>query len=276
LKKQLSDWLDAARDEVQGLVREKNVTGIIAPHAGYYYSGATAAYAYAGIKPSNFKRVFILGPSHAWHLTTCALPEATEYETPFGNLKVDEQVVKDLRDTGLFLKFEMSRDEREHSLEMHMPYIAHVMAGQDFTIVPILVGSTDAKAEKKFGELLASYVNDTSNLFVVSSDFCHWGERFGYQPHDNGEVIHKTISDLDHEGMELIEKLQTENFQEYLQRTQNTICGRHPIAVFMNALNTSTRTQELKFIRYAQSSQVTKVNDSSVSYASAIVTQVST
>ena len=68
-------------------------------------------------------------------------------------------------------------DEEEHSLEMHLPYIAKVMESKkgNFTIVPIFVGSIKSHQEQEYGQLLSPYLADPENLFVISSDFCHWG-----------------------------------------------------------------------------------------------------
>lgn len=69
-------------------------------------------------------------------------------------------------------------DEEEHSIEMHLPYIAKVMESRQghFTIVPVLVGGTDHKKEAEYGRIFSPYLADPENLFVISSDFCHWGE----------------------------------------------------------------------------------------------------
>ena len=102
--------------------------------------------------------------------------------------------------TGEFNVMGISIDEAEHSIEMHLPYIAKVMAEfkDYFTIVPILVGSTNAKEEALYGSILAPYLADPQNLFIVSSDFCHWGQRFRYTFYDKswGE-IHQSIQTLD-------------------------------------------------------------------------------
>lgn len=69
----------------------------------------------------------------------------------------------------------MDVDEAEHSLEMHAPYIKKVMGDKPFQLVPIMVGSVSFESAKLYGQILAPYVADPSNLFVISSDFCHWG-----------------------------------------------------------------------------------------------------
>ena len=70
-------------------------------------------------------------------------------------------------------------DEEEHSIEMHLPYVAKVMESRrgHYTIVPILVGALSEEKEILYGKLLSKYLADPDNLFVISSDFCHWGEQ---------------------------------------------------------------------------------------------------
>ena len=69
-------------------------------------------------------------------------------------------------------------DEEEHSIEMHLPYVAKVMETRrgQYTVVPILVGALSEEKEIFYGKLLSKYLADPDNLFVISSDFCHWGE----------------------------------------------------------------------------------------------------
>ncbi|KAJ8661085.1 AmmeMemoRadiSam system protein B [Lichtheimia ornata] len=263
---------------------------IIAPHAGYSYSGPTAAYAYKCVDVTNIKRVFILGPSHHVYLESCALSQCDSYETPLGDLVLDKEVIQELAGTGHFSQMSKSVDEDEHSIEMHLPYTAKIFEGKldQIKIVPIMVGSINERKERLYGELLAKYLVDPQTLFIVSSDFCHWGLRFSYteyRPEPRAPLtslrslrnastasdmpIYKSISDLDHEGMEKIETLDHAAFCQYLRDTNNTICGRHPIGVLMSALETIDKERRIRFIKYAQSNECQDVRDSSVSYASA-------
>lgn len=81
-------------------------------------------------------------------------------------------------------------DEAEHSLEMHIPYIKLVFGDHPFKLVPIMVGNLSQKSEQEFGEKLAPYLDNDDNLFVISSDFCHWGSNFDYYHYqkEHGEV----------------------------------------------------------------------------------------
>jgi AmmeMemoRadiSam system protein B len=226
----------------------------------------------------------------------------------------------------------MSRsvDEDEHSIELHLPYIHRLLQLQYPNkptfhyppLVPILVGSTSETTESAFGALLAPYLEDPTNAFVISSDFCHWGLRFRYtyyvpqapkpgprlplsagslpQPGDEissveekmelasaGQslqrrdrissrepAIHESISAFDIATMAAITTGVAANFLEMIQRTGNTVCGRHPIGVMMAAIEEITSQEEGKkgrfhFVRYERSSDAIDVDDSSVSYVSA-------
>jgi AmmeMemoRadiSam system protein B len=131
---------------------------------------------------------------------------------------------------------------------------------------------SDNKA-KTYGKLLKPYLEDEETFIVVSSDFCHWGKRFSYTFYDKqlGE-IHQSIEALDRMGMDMIESLDPSKFTEYLKKYKNTICGRFPILVLLYAVEASDKNYSIKFIAYAQSSACKNMSDSSVSYASAILT----
>lgn len=222
-----------------------------------------------------------------------------QYETPFGDLTVDEATIQELRDTGKFKDIPTASDVSEHSLEMHLPYIykritqAFSSESEYPTIVPILIGDNNGPEEKQFGELLVPYLKDPDNVFVISSDFCHWGSRFSYTAYaPQGDVqqiqslgrrtatptnppIHESIKQIDHLAMDAVESGNHNAFVDNLRHTKNTVCGRHPIGVMMAALEVLAREgaadgkYRFKFVQYQRSGLVEDVSDSSVSYASA-------
>ncbi|KAF8332335.1 MEMO1 family [Cantharellus anzutake] len=312
LNDELKGWLSAVTPEAGETNASfeppiKGCKAIIAPHAGYAYSGPTAAWAYKSIHTTNIKRVFILGPSHHVYLAECALSQCQTYQTPIGDLPIDLETTKQLEATGKFSPMSESTDEDEHSIEMHLPYVRKIFEGKDIKIVPILVGAINIKQEKSYGEILAPYLDAPDTFFVISSDFCHWGTRFSYtfyyptplpcskhvklsqSEKPTSHSIHASIRALDHEGMNALkldrsadtEQKSAEDahdaFAQYLARTKNTICGRHPIGVLMGALaalekgKAEKRVATLGWVRYAQSSACETIRDSSVSYASAYV-----
>ncbi|KAH7931020.1 UPF0103-domain-containing protein [Leucogyrophana mollusca] len=306
LNSELTHWLAAVKPTAEDdfVPPISGCKAIIAPHAGYSYSGPAAAWAYKSIDTTGIKRVFILGPSHHVYLDGCALSTCNSYRTPIENLPLDVEVIEELRSTGKFDEMDIQTDEDEHSIEMHLPYVRKIFEGADITIVPILVGAISQEKEIEYGRLLAPYLAQQDTIFVISSDFCHWGTRFSYTyyypeplPSDiagirltssspslsnlSNRPIHASISDLDHEAMQLLTippssaSKAHDDFAAYLKRTKNTICGRHPIGVLLGTLATLEQNEAchpmIKWVRYEQSSQCFNIRDSSVSYASAFV-----
>jgi len=271
-EKVLSDQLDKFLDKAK--TTNLMARAVISPHAGYSYSGPTAAFAYKNLDKTKIKRVFIFGPSHHFYLTKCALSLMDEYETPLGNITLDRAVINELHSTGSFDWMERSVDEDEHSIEMQLPYIVKMMKGANYGLVPVLVGNVSKESEALYGKIFAKYLEDPSNFFVISSDFCHWGKRFSYTFYSPSEgPIYKSIEALDRKGMDAIESQDLEKWYSYLKEFKNTICGRHPIGVLLQAIKHSDDKHNIKFVSYAQSSQCMSNTDSSVSYAVAVTTK---
>ena len=145
--------------------------------------------------------------------------------------------------------------------------------GKDLKLVPLMVGHLSAAQCQQYGTLFAPYLQDPHTLFVISSDFCHYGTRFGFtlEP-KKGQLLWEAIKELDEIGMAIIEKQQTlRAWLTYLDETENTVCGRMPIAVLLATFEASKdKAWDVRFVRYDQSSKCMQKRDSSVSYASAI------
>ena len=140
-----------------------------------------------------------------------------------------------------------------------------------------MVGELSDENYHKYAENLLPYFLDDRTLFVVSSDFCHWGDNFEYQPILNGfkeNEIYKSIEKLDRQGMELIEAQDYDGFKAYLKETENTICGRNPIQLLLAIIQLASKSHTIgtKFVKYDQSNAVKNKSDMSVSYASALIT----
>jgi MEMO1 family protein len=257
------------------------------------YSGAVAAAVYARLDVQRIHRIFLIGPSHHAYIDGCGLPaeDVSAYRTPLGDLSLDYKTLAELRSCKdvSFETISMSVDEAEHSLEMQLPFLAQLLLHsprrddqRPATIVPILVGQVSPRLEAQYGRLLAPYLEDEGNLFVISSDFCHWGAQFGYTRtgsqslaetyRDGPHPDNAKIEGLDREGMMLIARQDASGFREYLARDGNTICGRHPILLLLEALTASKGQMKVDFIKYAQSSAMPGMpppSTASVSYACA-------
>lgn len=266
-------------------------------HAAYSYSGPAAAWAYKALDLSKAKRVFVLGPSHTYSLYGCAVTSYENYGTPFGDLRVDREIIDHLQEELDLPEIPRSNDNKEHSLEMHLPYL-WLCLEQTFgessdaypPVVPIIVGNGNKQAERDVGKWLARYLADPENAFIISSDFCHWGDHFDYKPYydtankklisllrkskpAHDKPIHETIKMLDEQAIEAIKTGEYANFYDNLKATENTVCGRHPIGVTMAGLEEVSKetgkTSRFKFVKYDRSNLVEDEHDFSVSYVSA-------
>jgi AmmeMemoRadiSam system protein B/AmmeMemoRadiSam system protein A len=236
-----------------------DVIALILPHAGPQWSGQTAAF---GLKTTNkkYKRIVVIGPSHrAYMEQMLSVPRATHYETPLGLIPLDTEFIDKL------LKFPMIQNlphahQAENSIEMELPLLQYCQ--KDFKLVPIVTGTCSLRTIREAGRILKSLI-DNETLVVASSDFVHYGRRFGYLPFT--EKVPEQIKKVDMGAYEYIEKLDEEGFLRYKQRTRATICGCIPVAILLSMLDKGTQAGLAK---YATSGELTGDFSSSVSYLS--------
>ena len=212
----------------------KEVSGrlvaLIAPHAGYTFSGLPAAAGFKLLRGTTYTRVILLGVPHTVRLRGCSLPNYTHYRTPLGDVPLDLETCNTLLGSPPFRQ--ITRAHRmEHSIEVELPFLQRTLS--DFRIVPILVGEMTDADRTKAAEALRGLLDD-STLIVVSSDFTHYGARFGYQPFRTR--IKDNLDKLDHGAVEHILKLDPTGFTDYVDRTGATICGRKGIALLLEVL----------------------------------------
>ena len=149
---------------------DDSAKAIIAPHAGYQYSGLTAAYAYRLLegRRDRIRRVVLLGPAHRVYLEGMALPSVDAFATPLGDVPVDADAVR----TALDMPGTQVSDQAhafEHSLEVHLPFLQATL--DDFRLVPIVVGVCPAGQVEA---VLEALWGDDETLIVVSSDLSHF------------------------------------------------------------------------------------------------------
>lgn len=180
---------------------------IIAPHAGYIYSGAIAASAYARLAPARntIRRVVLLGPSHRVGFLGIATSSADFFHTPLGDIPLDKTLQQQLLALPQVTRFDQAH-QAEHSLEVHLPFLQEVL--DDFTLLPLVVG--DASAEDVAAVLDAVWGGDET-LIVVSSDLSHY--------HD-----YATAQGMDRATSHAIEQLQPNAI------AQQDACGRIPLS----------------------------------------------
>jgi len=203
LRQMLADFL--AKAEAQGEATPPKA--IIAPHAGYVYSGPVAASVYARLAPHRelIKRVVLLGPAHRVPVRGLALPAAERFATPLGEIPVDAEGVQAIRDLPQVYVDEGAH-AGEHSLEVHLPFLQMVLA--DFSLVPLVVGEA---APAQVAQVLERLWGGPETLIVISSDLSHY--------HD-----YRTARAMDEDTSRAIEALRYEDIH------YDQACGRVPVS----------------------------------------------
>lgn len=199
---------------------------LIAPHAGYVYSGPIAATVYAPLVRVRdiLKRVILMGPSHRVSFTGVALSSASFFVTPLGKIAVDpsaREILSGLPQVGILDQ----AHAQEHSLEVHLPFLQEVL--DEFTLVPIVVGEASPEA---VAEVIERLWGGPETLIVISSDLSHY--------HD-----YETARRLDAATSRAIEELRPEAIQH------GDACGRNPINGLLTVARRrgmSSRTRDLR------------------------------
>lgn len=237
--------------------------GIISPHAGMQYSGQAAAYGFKALRGSGIKRVILLGPSHYTYMHGIAASGVDGYETPLGTVPVDRSICDALRRHSLFHGPQQA-ELPEHSLEMQLPFLQAVLT--DFTLVPLVVGELSGNEYEEAAQALRPYLDQTT-VVVASSDFTHYGGRFGYVPFR--DKVKQNLERLDGGAIKKIIARDFDGFMKYLDETGATICGARPIGILLKLLPGSASGT---LLNYYTSGDLLQDFTDSVSYASIIFT----
>ncbi|MFA7084328.1 MAG: AmmeMemoRadiSam system protein B [Arcobacteraceae bacterium] len=174
-------------------IQTKEVKAIIAPHAGYVYSGFTANEAYKSVNRKDIKRIFVIGPSHRVYLEGASIALFEEFETPLGNLKIDVEYSKMLENEFEELSFN-PQAHSEHSTETQMPFIKHYFPNVE--VVEIVYGKIDFL---KLSQIISKIMLKSENFVVISTDLSHF-----YSQEDANyldAIFLKGVQDLDTEKL---------------------------------------------------------------------------
>ena len=182
LRKTVDDYLNQANPPALS-----NVRAVIAPHAGYVYSGPVAAFAYKALRSRTKppKRVYVMGPSHRVWFAGVALADYAAFDTPLGAQPLDSERIHALIDSGAPFAVHNAAHAQEHSLEVQIPFLR--VTFPDTPVVPMLFGDVDPLVVgRKLDEFL-----EPDDVIVVSSDLSHY--------HDN-----RTAHALDHQFLDAV------------------------------------------------------------------------
>jgi len=217
----LSKEIDGYLSKVE--YKNLDVKAVIVPHAGYMFSGQTAAYSFKQIN-KNTKEVFILGTAHRYALRGSCAIDFDYYNSPLGKVKVSDKIKNILTEKNIF---NISKaDNNEHSIEIEIPFLQRVL--DDFEIIPIIVGETDYI---EFANILEKYFTDFSTI-VGSVDLSHFHpyndakKLDGYSINSilnlDANAIKKAEIDSPHAVMSLIELAKRKNWKTKLLDYKNS------------------------------------------------------
>ena len=225
---------------------------MVSPHAGYEYSGKTAAHAINSLRPA--KSFVILGPNHNVTGSEFSVMESGEWETPIGRIEIDHELAKELKECETLREDELAHTH-EHSIEVQLPFLQHRF--KDFRFVPISIANMDysndfLKRCETLGKHIAKTIKGKEVNVIASSDFSH------YLP---AEVA----KGKDEKAIGNIQKLDPQGFFRTLAEIDASVCGYGPIAVLMYVAK-SLGLKTAKIINHTNSGDSTGDFSSVVSY----------
>lgn len=230
---------------------KKRVVGIIAPHAGYVYSGNVAGAVYGAIEIP--QTVIILGPNHHGYGSAAALYPAGEWLTPLGVVPINHKLSTLVKDNVPFVEDDTTAHQFEHSMEVQVPFLQYLQHG--LSIVPICLGFSDFERCSLLGEGIARAVKAYGEnvLIVASSDMTHYESADAARKKDNLAIAE--VLSLNPEGL-----------LNVCRKDHITMCGVIPSTVMLVAA-LELGAKKTALARYSTSGDVTGDNSQVVAYA---------
>jgi len=221
-KKGLARAVDGYLANVDRPLVAGELLGLISPHAGYTYSGQTAAYAYHQLQGRQVDTAVLVGPSHRSWVGDYAASTEDAYETPLGLVPLDHAFIDDLAGRVVLGRFQ---GDREHSLELQLPFLQRQLG--EFRLVPILMRADDPAAARSLALALAGIIRELAAegkrvLLVASSDLHHI--------EDYDQVVRR-----DQEVVDAIAAYDLERLSSLFMTPDCSVCGRISILTVMHA-----------------------------------------
>ncbi|MBU4252772.1 MAG: AmmeMemoRadiSam system protein B [Candidatus Omnitrophica bacterium] len=241
-KEELSILIDSFLEKVPPQPVSGEIFMLINPHAGYGYSGQSAAFGYKLIKNKSYKTVIIIGTSHHQAFNGAALYGQGSFVTSLGTINVDEEFVKSIlgKDPEVFQAD--SAFSNEHSIEVQLPFLQKVLT--DFTIVPVVIGDCSLESCKKIALLFKEAIGQRQDiLVVVSTDLYH-----GYDFQEADIVDEFTL--------DLIKKMDYQGLYYALRDGKAQACGGFAAVVALNIAK-ELGMQRLEVLNHTNSARVT-------------------
>jgi len=236
----------------------------VVPHAGLMYSGTVAAAVYRHLAQQQPRCVIVAGFAHRGAPPGIWIPEVEGFETPLGEVAVEQALVEKLASAEAFRRMSESR-LCDHSVELQLPLLQKAVP--QATVLPLYVGQLDASARERAADALAECMaRDT--VLLASSDLTHFGSGFHFQPFPVNRATSDNLRHLDYQVMEAAGSLRHELFLETLRETSATVCGYDPIALALATLRRLESAGEIfqEVLDYQTSGEITGDFHQSVSY----------
>lgn len=259
LRKTIESFLDeAVMPEFEG-----QPVGLIVPHAGYIYSGLTAAHAFKTLQGRKFTRVIVLSPSHQPYRQPLLTSAHDAYATPLGLVPVDREALRTLNsllngDGGLELA--LVRRDQEHSLEIELPFLQTVLPG-GFKLIPLMMVDQSASmvrlSSNALVKLICSFPSEETTLLVASSDLSHF-------------YSERVANRLDGNLAQAVREFDLDAFYQHKQRGEMEACGLAPMATVLQTSHLLGADQ-VTIADYRTSAAVTGDKSSVVGYLSAVI-----
>lgn len=257
LARSVDDYLAKARlPEISG-----EVVGVIAPHAGYIYSGTVAGYAFAAVRGLKPELVAVISPMHYPYPQHLLTSDHTAYQTPLGVIKIDREAAQELDD---LLEAELGfgltrvRNDPEHSLEIELPFLQRALADA-FLLLPIMVRDQSARVCETLGKALAKVLSRRRALLVASTDLSHFFSQ------EQAKI-------LDTEMLRRIERFDPLGVLLAEEEGVGFACGRAAVATVLWAA-AELSADRVKVLKHATSGDVTGDYREVVGYGAAVITR---
>jgi AmmeMemoRadiSam system protein B len=257
LREEIEEYLHAATlPKIQG-----ELVGLIAPHAGYFYSGHTAGYAYRTIKGKAYDLCVVVSPLHDYQPYPLMSSAHDYYATPLGQVEVDHDLLADLnqqlKECGLTPVQQIAND-REHSLEIQLPFLQTALE-KLFRLLPLMVRSSEPSYLIKVAAVLAKLIRGKKALLVASTDLSHFYDDLTANALD--QVMMKRMTEFSPEGV-----LQAEANQE------GFACGSGAVALVLWTAK-ALGANQVTLLNHSTSARASKDTSSVVGYGALAITR---
>lgn len=246
--------------EVDKIPVENDPLALIVPHAGYPYSGRTAAKAFKLLEGRQYETVVIIAPSHTVFFKGSSVFEGDGYETPLGIVEIDKELsqkIAEIHPSVYFSNMGHSRGEArsEHALEVHLPFLQIILG--KFKLVAIVMGDQEEDSINSLAETLATALKDSNSLIIASTDLSHFHSE-------------EKARELDGNIQKAIEKFDPELLIENLDEGKGEACGGGIVASVLKAAK-RLKGERVEFLEYTTSGATTGEFTEVVGYLSAAV-----